>query len=395
MNQKKAIKDKLFAMEADIFNAIPQHQSMSLLQGIGGLPILYLQLYKNTKSRSYLKKMDVIFDQLIDALRSSEPSVTFCEGIAGVSLMLNYMHKETSYNKRTVTELSGILDTIMFRFYQQHNSFYDLDFLHGSAGILVAWLSKKSSSAKVFEEVKQLMPKFVKALEIYLNNLNAEANPKKIVNCGMAHGLISQIMILSMYTSKFGDRQYLPLIERMVSLMIAVQYKGENVLNSVFPSIVNLNDDSVNYKYIVPLGWCYGDTTASIGLAKAGEVLEDQNIIDFAYQIALRSISRQTDTQAIIYDASFCHGSASIAHSYNKWRWRTNDPAFDTAYERWICRTLELCQFEDGIGGFKKFEGDKYSPETGLLDGAAGVAMVLSDYVYDQKSTWDSAFLLS
>jgi hypothetical protein len=395
MNQKKAIKDKLFAMEADIFNAIPQHQSMSLLQGIGGLPILYLQLYKNTRSRSYLKKMDVIFDQLIDSLQRSEPSVTFCEGIAGVSLMLNYMHKETSYNKSTVSELIGILDTIMFRFYRQHNAFYDLDFLHGSAGILVAWLSKKSSSAKVFTEVKQLMPKFIEALEIYLNNLDAEPNPKKIVNCGMAHGLISQIMILSMYSSKFGDKQYLPLIEKMVSLMIAVQYKGNNVLKSVFPSIVNLNDDSADYKYIVPLGWCYGDTTASLGLAKAGEVLQDKNIVNYARQIALRSISRETDTQAIIYDASFCHGSASIAHSYNKWRWQTNDPAFSTAYEKWIGRTLELCQFEDGIGGFKKFEGDKYTPETGLLDGAAGVAMVLSDYVYDQKSTWDSAFLLS
>jgi hypothetical protein len=394
MNLKNEVKEKLFSLEADIFKAAP-NSSMSLMQGIGGLPVLYLQLYKNTRQRVYLKKIDVIIDHLIDLIDSSEPSVTFCEGIAGVGFMLNYMQKATGHNIQLIKELSDLLDRLMMSFYKQHNSHYDMDFLHGSAGILVSWLNKKGASAQVREEIRILMPKYVKAVNAYLDGLNDPAAEKKIVNCGMAHGLISQIMILSLYTTKFKDAAYIPLIQRLVKLLVSVQADSDNHMDSNFPSIVNLSDLKPDNKYRVPLGWCYGDTVVSIGLAKAGEVLNDRQMINQAYQVAARSMLRETNQQAIVVDASFCHGSSSIAHTYNKWRWQSNTTTFDAAYQKWIERTLELCQYTDGIGGYKKFEGDKFTPEAGLLDGAAGVALVLSDYLYEQKSNWDAVFLLS
>jgi lantibiotic modifying enzyme len=395
MNCREQIKEKLFSLEADIFEDVPHNNSMSLMQGIGGLPILYLQLYKATKSRNFLKKIDVIVDQLIDIVSDAEPSVTFCEGIAGIGFMLNYMQKETTHNKQTIKELSGILDNLMLTFYKQHNSFYDLDFLHGSAGILVAWLSKRESSVQTNDDIKMLMSKYITAVNVYLDGLADPENKKKIVNCGMAHGLISQIMILSLYTAKLKDNKYIPTLQRIVDLLVSVQADNDNPLASSFPSIIGLNDAKPDNKYLVPMGWCYGDTVVSVGLAKAGEILNDQAITNQAYQVAARTMARKTDEQAIIYDASFCHGSSSIAHTYNKWRWQSNSTVFDDAYTKWIMRTLELCQFTDGIGGYKKFEGNKFTASAGLLDGAAGVALVLADYVYNQKPTWDSVFLLS
>lgn len=395
MKLKKEAQDKLFHIEADLYKELPGLNSLSLMQGIGGLPILYLQLYKNTRSRAYLKKTDAVLDKLIDILEREKASVTFCEGISGISYMLNYMQSQTAHNQDAVKELSHFLDRVMLNFYEQHHTAYDLDFLHGSAGMLVAWLNKKQSAKQARTEAKMLMKSYVGAVEVYLNGLTDAANEKKIVNCGMAHGLVSQLMVLSVYAERFKDHTYTPYLQRIVELISSVQYDSPDVSLSSFPAILNLSKAAPAAPYRVPLGWCYGDTVVSVGLAKAGEVLHNPQVVQQARAVAVRSIQRATDEQAIIYDASFCHGSSSIAHTYNKWKWHSSATCFDNAYEHWIKRTVDLCSFSDGIGGYKKFEGDKYSAEAGILDGAAGAALVLSDYVYNRQPNWDGVFLLS
>lgn len=395
MNYQKEAKEKLYSIEADIFKMIPDINSMSLMQGIGGLPVLYIQLYKNTRSRHYLNKIDLIIDLLIDLLQSNKASMSFCEGIAGVSFMLNYLQKHTRHNQSSFLEINNILDRLMLSYSRKHNSAYNLDFMHGSAGILVSWLNKKGSTGTIYQETQYLMTRYVQAIENYLQGLNDEANSKKIVNCGMAHGIISQIMVLSLYTSRFKDLRYTATLQKLINLVASVQDDPDDFSLSLFPAIRNLNDAMPKSGYRVPLGWCYGDTVVSIGLAKAGEVLNSSLIVKKAHDLAYRTTFRLTNKQAAVYDASFCHGSSSIAHTYNKWKWKSGDASFTSAYESWINRTIELSQFPDGIGGYKKFEGEKYTREAGILDGAAGVALVLSDYVYQKKPDWDSAFLLS
>ncbi|WP_316839787.1 lanthionine synthetase C family protein [Pedobacter gandavensis] len=392
MNYKKEVKEKLFSLEEGISEAVSGNHSMSLMQGLAGLPILYAELYKHTKSRSYLKKLDVVIDKLIDIIENTSASVSFCEGITGVAFMLNYLQTEMKYKQSMVKELNRILDRLMIHFYQ-HAENYNMDFMHGNAGILAYWLNKKT---KIFKKDTQLlMPKYVKELKTYLDGLKDPENDKKIVNCGMAHGLISNMMILAKYSERFNDHQYYYLLQEIVDLVLLTRSRTTGAINADFPAIIELGNINPDNQYRVPLGWCYGDTVVSIGLAKAGQALGNTRIRNLGHEVAVRTMERKTNAHAMILDASFCHGSSSIAHVYNRWRWETNDNSFDEAYTDWILKTVELCQYTDGIGGYKKFEGDHFTPEMGLLDGATGAALVLSDYVYGQKSSWDAAFLLS
>ena len=63
----------------------------------------------------------------------------------------------------------------------------------------------------------------------------------------------------------------------------------------------------------------------------------------------------------------------------------------------WIGRTLSMAKFEDGLAGYKTWQGAErgFRNEYGLLEGIAGIRLVLLAYLSDEEPTWDECLLLS
>ncbi len=96
-------------------------------------------------------------------------------------------------------------------------------------------------------------------------------------------------------------------------------------------------------------------------------------------------------------DACFCHGTSGIAHIFNRmWR-ETGMPECKDAAAYWIGQTLSLAKFEDGLAGYKTWQGTErgFQNEYGLLEGIAGIGLVLLSYHYEIEPTWDECLLLS
>jgi hypothetical protein len=100
--------------------------------------------------------------------------------------------------------------------------------------------------------------------------------------------------------------------------------------------------------------------------------------------------ARTVATSGVV-DATFCHGSAGLAHILN----RLNQP---DASRAWVEHTLRLRKKGVGLGGYAHVSQDSannevLAAETGLLTGIAGIALVILAAASQQEPTWDAILL--
>ena len=97
------------------------------------------------------------------------------------------------------------------------------------------------------------------------------------------------------------------------------------------------------------------------------------------------STHRRTVEETQVFDAGICHGSAGVAHIYNRMWHYTKDPVFKEATDFWIQKTLDFAVHEDGVAGYKKYNPTTkaYENDYGLLEGRSGT----QDLMYGQEVT--------
>jgi len=390
MNTTILAAEKLAHLEKDLFDNYLATGSASLMTGKGGLPLLYHNLYQATGNGEYQEKAGAVLEHLVDQVNEGLRSFSYCDGLAGFAYLLNYM-REKDFVDDSIDDLLADCDGILYNSMHEMLETDNLDYLHGAQGIAVYCLDRYKAGYMDKGRIDAIATAVI-------NWVNKNAEDKQVpryVNCGMAHGLLASIMLLSKYSSLTADAAPAKAAIR-AGVELLLRFRSTDAAGlSVFPSIVKVDDSTFDTTYNIPLGWCYGDTTVSVALCHAAQVLNDPSLADNALQLALQTTARNTRKSALVSDACFCHGSAGISHIYRKWHHHTGLAAFENGYHQWIEQTLELGSFEDGIGGYKKFQGGDYSREFGLLDGACGIAMVLADFMYDGQGDWDRFFLLS
>ena len=96
-------------------------------------------------------------------------------------------------------------------------------------------------------------------------------------------------------------------------------------------------------------------------------------------------------------DAGFCHGSAGLAHLFNRMYQATREPKLADAALLWLEHTLEQCERAEGELTVRPGRARRHVPwnGAGLLEGAAGVALALLAAVTPIEPVWDRMFLVS
>jgi lantibiotic modifying enzyme len=385
MHTNAAVRQKIIQIEQQLFDSYLDNTSLSLLNGKSGLLLLYFRLYTVFGDESYSSKCQVITERLLDDINKGITSFTYCDGLTGAACLFNYL-REKAFFDDSVDDLLKQCDEILYDALQVALDNANWDYLHGAIGMALYFMDRQRSDNGIGQRLETVMERII--------TMQPGMGEEQYCNCGMAHGLVSVLMLLSRYASIGARPAYIRSAIRAAADRLLSFRSMDPASLSVFPSIVKIDDPSA-WTYKVPLGWCYGDTAISVGLYQAGKTLQDTALMHEAAQLALHATKRNTRATARVFDACFCHGAAGVAHIFSKWYRLTKDPVFYESYHHWICQTLELCSFEDGIGGYKKFTGDTYTAQPGLLDGAAGVALVLADYISNAPGDWDQFFLLS
>jgi hypothetical protein len=147
--------------------------------------------------------------------------------------------------------------------------------------------------------------------------------------------------------------------------------------------------------------WCYGDPGIAAALLLAARGVGDADWERAAVALACRAAERPVSETGVV-NANFCHGAAGLAHLYNRMYQATGEPGLGRAALYWIERTLGFYRLARDAGD--SWVRGNWNPGqrelwtwTGieLVEGAAGVALVLLAGATSVEPTWDRMFLVS
>ncbi|MCX5214686.1 lanthionine synthetase C family protein [Kitasatospora sp. NBC_00240] len=217
------------------------------------------------------------------------------------------------------------------------------------------------------------------------------------LNCGLAHGIPGPLSVLAL-ALRAGHR--------VPGQVAAVRYLADWLT-------AHRTDDrwGVNWPSALPLpapdgrppappptaarsSWCYGSPGTARALWHAGVALDDEKLRALAVEAATAVLRRPVPARQL-YSPTFCHGIAGLLQTVLRFAHDTRLPQFTAGAEHLVDELLGHFDPARPLGYAAVEPGDNRVDRPGLLDGAAGIAMVLLAAATDTEPGWDRLFLLS
>lgn len=384
-----------------IFEEIKREKSNKLsLMGdeMGGL-IFLQQLSKINPSEKVLMALETKIEAAFLKINNIDHT-TFASGLSGVGWTYNYLFKEGILDDGIESLLLQV-DEVIIESVNTLLKLKDFDFLHGVIGQGIYILERKNYNllSKIIDEIDSNATRNENgACWVSDFIIDDDFNTKKVYNISLSHGSSAIIVFLSKFlNSNFEDTfinsKAKKLLNEAVKFILSCKMNNND---SIFPTICEI--ENLEKDRGARLSWCYGDLGISIALWHAGVALQNETVKQEAINVCLHTTNRRTKKETGVVDAGICHGSAGIAHIYNKMYRYTGMKEFREAANYWIVETLNTQKFEDGLAGYKSYQGEKFGGwknDYGLLEGVAGIGLVLLSHVSEEEPTWDRCLLLS
>jgi len=317
--------------------------------------------------------------------------VSMSNGKTGINWFFSYLKKNDlidRYDHESICLDDPFLKEVSLTYFSKNN----WDFLHGGLGIAYYALYNTINFDneyfnKVFNELFRISNLNTK----YQMFIDEQVDNEQRVNLGLAHGIPSILKFcIQSYKQGICKYQAKKLAYKIINFLLENSFKHELEYCYYPPTI----SDEKN----IPsrLGWCYGDLGIGFILFQASQIFHDTKVKDFSLEILISSTKRRLLNETIVLDAGICHGSAGIAHIFNKMAHYTNNIIFKEAADYWVKITLDFAYNKNGIGGYKIYDSlnEKWKKEVGFLEGSIGIGLVLSSYLTGNFD-WDYCIMLN
>lgn len=387
----------------DIYELLLSHAThendLGLLSGFAGIAMAMFYASQASGESKYRQKADEMLDVLSEKL-SDCFVFSHCCGLAGIGWLYQHLNDKGWIDVDTNTLLEDF-DSVLTKTMLHYLSKRQIDFLHEATGIAYYFYSRHNDNPAVNQVLSYYMTLMYDIAEKNDNTIKWKTilDHKKLsvgYNISLSHGMSSTVAVLNKLYSiddlkspKLGS-----MITAAVNYILAQEIDVQKY-GSFFPSLALESCSKIN---ISRLAWCYGDLGISMALYQAGLTLNRQDWTDKAVNVLLYAAEKRRDLpKNSVIDACLCHGTASIAHIFYRMWWNTHLPEFKRAADYWIDQTLKMARFDNGLSGYKTWHGveNSFQNEYNLLEGIAGIGLVLLTYYYEIEPTWDQCLLLS
>ncbi|GAB3934267.1 lanthionine synthetase C family protein [Micromonospora vulcania] len=279
-----------------------------------------------------------------------------------------------------------------------------IDLVTGLAGVTVALLARRGTPA-VDEALREALAVLAALAE---PDPRSDGHPRLVtppqwgalrldggrplLNLGLAHGLPGVLATLSLALSEGagGDTEAAAVTALVHWLR---RCRRTDRWGPVWPNGVSV-DPAAPAPPPGRMAWCYGTAGCARALWLAGRALDRAQWRDEAVD-AIRGALRRPPSERGMSSPTFCHGQAGLVHIALRFAADTGDGEISSAIEAEVVRLIDAYEPASAYG-YRRVDGAG-PPEdvAGLLDGAAGVALVLLAASGDRPPTWDRVFLVA
>ncbi|TDX00907.1 lanthionine synthetase LanC family protein [Dinghuibacter silviterrae] len=348
---EKALRKIYAELEAEGPDGLP-----ALMSGRAGKALFKFHYLKYQGASDITKRLGKEVHLIAEAA-ATYPNRTFCSGTSGIRWFYRFLADRQMLED---PQLGGFLPEEALEMLEKGN----YDFLHGAIGLAHAFLLDAKRPPESF---------FLRFL--------ASLKKQRTSDLSLAHGLASIL--------KFCLECYNAGLCRMEA--------GEMAWDLIQYLLDHVNEDTeLSYFPGARLAWCNGDLGIGYVLYQAGMTFGDPMLIDFAMGVLRHAAGRRGYRRTRVSDGALCHGAAGVAHIFGKIAHKTGDSLFREAADYWIEMTLAWGFHLDVRSGYKKYNPatQMFEPDTSLLEGSAGIGLVLLSYITGDFG-WDACLLLN
>lgn len=389
---------KIEEIITSIEKELPQIQRIGLLGGIAGLSVFFFYYAQMTGIIKYYRIASRLLSQAVQSLPHLQPD-TFSKGLAGVLWSVAHIKHHKSKNM-DIPPIPESINGILFDLMMDELSKLNYDPLHGAIGYGTYFLEYEPP-----DEVSLYLSNLVKGLKKishkkgkkrYWKTIN-EIHSIKGVNSGLTHGMAGIVVFLSrLYKTGICKEIVLELLEGAVEyfLYLSDLMKTKAQAFSSFPVWVSNSGELTEGQ--LALG--YGDLSVGLALWHASNALENNVWKEKALDVFSKTITRSTKETNNMKDASLSLGTSGMAHLYNRIYHYTGDERFKEAAHYWLFETLEMGKSLKGVAGYSAWRGESVNrrdKEFGIIEGIAGIGLVLISCISPIEPLWDKCLMVS
>lgn len=389
---QEAAKQKIKKINEILIQSTPT--SNGLLGGSVGLLYYFFNASKQLNDNVLFNNAETLLYNVFEDINKGGGHLQgplFSNGATGLAYTVNFLQKNNFIEfdvEESFVELDKYLFDAAIVLFEKNN----IDFLHGAMGIFHYFISRVQTP--IINEYLNILCKIfckkaiVNKEGLWFANLGLERLTKNTVDFGLAHGLTGYLLLLLKAWDKVDNKLE---VENTIRLGIEYILKHELPVDfedkeySFFP--FNFESNATELSRVNRLAWCYGDLSVVLVLYRAGNTLGDSRYTENADRIGQQVVKRKSVDATFSVDTHFCHGSSGLAQFYKAIYKDTYNHTYYKEYEYWIAETISLVD--------KEIIEKKYSDNPiSLLEGWAGVGMVLTEYVSLEKMNWGEMLLL-
>jgi hypothetical protein len=225
----------------------------------------------------------------------------------------------------------------------------------------------------------------------------ARLYPHGNLNCGLAHGIPGPLAVLSLasiHDAGLPRDQLLPAVRTLVDWLIS--HQSDDAFGPNWPNAVPIRADGTEGDPERPArsAWCYGSPGVARALWLAGRALDSPEVCDRAVE-AMKAVYARPLPLRNIESPTFCHGVSGLLQVTLRFAADTQDAVFSTAASELTEAVVAAVDPARPMGIANVELQGNLVDQPGLLDGAAGVALVLLAASTAVDPTWDRLFALS
>ncbi|KZN63263.1 hypothetical protein N473_17700 [Pseudoalteromonas luteoviolacea CPMOR-1] len=397
-NQRQEISSIISVLAQEVSSHLQTNNELKngLLSGLAG-QLLFLfkahQIDPNTVDEAlFSEKLELLQEQL------SEQSFELSSGLAGQAWVLEFFNQAD--REEYDPELLEDVDDLFVQALDYDPWPGEIEMVLGLSGY-APYAARRS----LFSDQSKLYAVIVKGLEstaTYFDNGHiAWSQPKESVyrfetddrekaefNLGLAHGVPGIIAaLLPALTIPSLKERVAKLVLGACDWLLAHQ-SGHEHAHSCYGTCAEESEPTSR------LGWCYGDITIALTLARAGHALDRPSYVERAREIAIHAAKRD-DKSGSINDAGLCHGFVGLALIFQIVNKVIPDPKLAEAAKYWVDYSLTAYR-ERGLAALHSYNGmsKTHEQDFGFLMGYAGVGCGLISLLNDDVS-WTDCLLMA
>lgn len=385
------VESKVFEIADELKKS--QFNSFSLFTGQTGEVLFLMNLYRYTGEEKYFDWSFSLLDRLMDHVLSRGGYHSYCNGLAGFGWFLSHLDQYDYAEIGGLEDMLSGLDNHLIEYLKKDLNNQNFDFLHGGGGLATyfykrqneeaadLYINSLSNFAQREEDGSVKWPFYIKELEL------------DHYNFGLAHGIPSQINLLSRIAIRYPDKEEVSDLIRSSVNYLLKNTREPTPFGSYFPSGIKSGVDNGKSGR---LAWCYGDLGICCSLWMAAEALRDEELKAFIREVLQHNARLKANEDTLLVDSGLCHGTAGVAQIFGRFASLLDSSILRNTSDYWYAATLEMAHVKDGLAGYKSFKGSElgWMAEFGLLSGITGVGLAFLSYLDSSITDWDELLLL-